>query len=707
MSTPVSQTPTRKTPYVRVTTPDLAAQMQHMIDLQYEQQKQVSQEQHEYIYGKGGGNGNGGVEKDETNANAPHQYEQQPQQGEIPVNFNFEVGIKDQHQTGQKSMSTLSNSSVTLGPPSGVVGAVADSKTEPNTNTPSLETTATSIATPNNTVNNSTKGKNYWANYPDHGVGQGTLFFSSPSLSTIKVLNQPPQSPSDPTPLLDGDNNHNSNNNGTLAIPSSQPNNVSSLTMANSHYNLGSYGALDSGVLNSGNPGAMLLMPPPPPPPNSNMLQQQQQQQQLLLQPHPQQGEHEFHYGNPDYHDPFHNNTRQDQDHVAGNFHHHLQQHQENLHQRQRQHFHQQTGLGKYCCCLWDPMVRVFAALLQAESLHRSFCYGAIDGMLTGSGIVSTFCGIGLLSAGSSHSLKAMVVVFTTATCFADSVCMALGHVWTTHVLSTARARERTSARTQLHDSKADAKGQLVDMLLAKGMLLIDAMSLADTLEGYPDLFISALTGDSLQGTEESDPVASPALPDFVGGDASHNNNNNNKNTRNKSYGRLSEYEMDPDAQAVDVAVKESRHESLFMMLGFSIFSIVPSLIFWWCAPIAATTSSSLATPSTSTATNSSSSDHVTTFDTGNQVLVSPITLVVSLVAAIMWCLGVWKSRFLDFNWMLFGIETVVVLLVCIMSAYGLGALLSHVFLACDSDDMATTGAFQCWQMKESSIPQS
>ena len=28
----------------------------------------------------------------------------------------------------------------------------------------------------------------------------------------------------------------------------------------------------------------------------------------------------------------------------------------------------------------------------------------------------------------------------------------------------------------------------------------IDAMSLADTLEGYPDLFVSALTGDSLSG---------------------------------------------------------------------------------------------------------------------------------------------------------------------------------------------------------------
>jgi hypothetical protein len=56
--------------------------------------------------------------------------------------------------------------------------------------------------------------------------------------------------------------------------------------------------------------------------------------------------------------------------------------------------------------------------------------------------------------------------------------------------------------------------------------------------------------------------------------------------------------------------------------------------------------------------------------------------LVVSMTAGIMWSLGVWKSRFLDCNWMLFGIEAVVVMLICIMSAYSVGALLNHVFLS-------------------------
>jgi hypothetical protein len=205
----------------------------------------------------------------------------------------------------------------------------------------------------------------------------------------------------------------------------------------------------------------------------------------------------------------------------------------------------------------------------------------------------------------------------------------------------------------------------LVDVLLAKGMLKIDAMSLADTLEGYPDLFIGALMGDTLSGTESE---AQPALPDFVGGDSSHNNNNNKNAKKSKSYGRLSEYEMDPDAQAVNAAVRESRHEAVFMMLGFSIFAIVPSLIFW-CVPVGAEVLST-------------ADDNVVPASSDGKALVSPVTLVVSVTAGIMWCLGVWKSRFLDCNWMLFGIETVVVMLICIMSAYSVGALLNYVFLS-------------------------
>jgi hypothetical protein len=103
-------------------------------------------------------------------------------------------------------------------------------------------------------------------------------------------------------------------------------------------------------------------------------------------------------------------------------------------------------------------------------------------------------------------------------------------------------------------------------------------------------------------------------------------------------------------------------------MLGFSIFAIVPSLIFWY-APVGATV---LSTGDDTSVPESSDENS----------MISPVTLVVSMTAGIMWSLGVWKSRFLDCNWMLFGIETVVVMLICIMSAYSVGALLNHVFLS-------------------------
>lgn len=39
------------------------------------------------------------------------------------------------------------------------------------------------------------------------------------------------------------------------------------------------------------------------------------------------------------------------------------------------------------------------------------------------------------------------------------------------------------------------------------------------------------------------------------------------------------------------------------------------------------------------------------------------------------------QARFLDSNWLMFGIEAVVVLMVCIGAAYGVGALLNYLFL--------------------------
>lgn len=291
--------------------------------------------------------------------------------------------------------------------------------------------------------------------------------------------------------------------------------------------------------------------------------------------------------------------------------------------------------------------------------------------MLTGAGIVSTFCGMRLLS--STHS-RALVVAFTAAACCADAVCMAIGHVWTTRVLAEARANERLQARYQLLHTKADAKGVLVDLLLARGMLKIDAMSLADTLEGYPDLFVNVLTGDALSAGIAS--TRQPPLPAdltdaederLLAGDSPGPPHHHRPSpVAYHSYGRLTEYEMmDPDQYTVQSLGAEARKESLCMMLGFSLFAVVPSLLYALVPSLLPHAASDATTTNTATTVN-------------------PNSLILFLTAAVMWCLGVWKSRFMDSNWILYGIETVGVLLICMACAYSLGALWNHLFLPDD-----------------------
>ena len=93
------------------------------------------------------------------------------------------------------------------------------------------------------------------------------------------------------------------------------------------------------------------------------------------------------------------------------------------------------------------------------------------------------------------------------------------------------------------------------------------------------------------------------------------------------------------------------------MMLGFASFAVIPSLLWLWI-PTWLPHSSSLKTADPT---------------------ISPPSLIVSTLVVIMWCLGVWKSRFLDSNWVMFGIETVLVLLICVMSSYAVGMGLSYV----------------------------
>lgn len=339
--------------------------------------------------------------------------------------------------------------------------------------------------------------------------------------------------------------------------------------------------------------------------------------------------QHEFHYGNPDYHDPY--------DHPNGQY-----------------NDSEESCCAKFCC-LFQPLVN----LLSMEQLQRSFCFGAIDGMLTGSGIVSAFCGLGVLNSDAPWEVRLAVVAFSAAACFADSLCMAIGHIWTSYVVSSHHAEERSRERLLLDVNKADAKGKMVDMFLARGMLKIDAMSLADTLEGYPDLFVSTLVGDSLLGGVEGpdDDDDSQTYGGNVVRKASGGSRSGAFGSwRLPSYGQFNELDQDPEAGNVTLVVRESQREGFFMMAGFASFAIVPSLL-WLYLPLM------------------DPADHQEGFQKDTMSLPS---LVITVLAIIMWTLGVWKSHFLESNWVIFGVETVVVLLICVMSAYGVGSALSR-----------------------------
>jgi hypothetical protein len=287
--------------------------------------------------------------------------------------------------------------------------------------------------------------------------------------------------------------------------------------------------------------------------------------------------------------------------------------------------------------------------------------------MLTGSGIASAFCGLQVLASTATWEVRVAVVVFTVAACMADAICMAIGHVWTSFVMSSGHVKERSRERQLLDTDKGNAKARLVDMFLARGVLKIDAMSLADTLEGYPDMFVSALLGDSLfAGTDfpedqTDDGLDQHAMIPTRGVGNSSEGSFGGLSWKFPSYGRFNEMEHDPESHEVSAIWKESQLEGFFMMLGFSAFAIIPSLL-WLFLPHLVIPESHLSIESSIASPTKLS----------GQVISLP-SLVVSISGILMWFLGGWKSRYIDSNWIMSGIENVVVLLVCVISAYGVG----------------------------------
>jgi len=266
-------------------------------------------------------------------------------------------------------------------------------------------------------------------------------------------------------------------------------------------------------------------------------------------------------------------------------------------------------------------VLKCFANLTQLN-LQRSFCFGAIDGLLTGSSITFAASGLGLFSPSSSLTQRMLLVVLTFAACASDGLCMAIGHVWSTFVVNESMAKERQGEMDNFQNSRGEAKARLVDLLLMRGMLKIDAMSIADTLEGYPDVFLGALTGDILAQSHPN--LQESQVPNNVGGSSEYDD-----------Y-----VDDDEDTYHFHQQDAESRAEAVFMMMAFSMFSIIPPTIYafvpGWINP-------SLATNPIATYYDPYGGQHAYHSTNETDTGISPTSVTVAVLSFIMLFLGFWK----------------------------------------------------------------
>jgi hypothetical protein len=301
-----------------------------------------------------------------------------------------------------------------------------------------------------------------------------------------------------------------------------------------------------------------------------------------------------------DYHSAYHGDDIQDMFHIP-----HIHRHRRS---RRR-------------AILWNILCSPCKCIHSNEQLSRSFCFGAIDGMLTGAGILAACIGLGLLphraqvinsllSTEESMHTEWILIALTLAACVSDGVCMAIGHIWSTRLVAGSTYEERKEELRNFETCRSDAKARLVDLLLSKGMLKIDAMSLADTLEGYPDMFVSTLLGEALGNSNVcgmsglgSGGGGSRGMVRVPSGGAStasqkkvipqYNAMNNewdipppaygpselHYGLKYESYSDVSDFQQDPDLKAFTDTMSDGRLEALFMMLSFGSFSVIPILI--------------------------------------------------------------------------------------------------------------------------------
>jgi hypothetical protein len=107
-----------------------------------------------------------------------------------------------------------------------------------------------------------------------------------------------------------------------------------------------------------------------------------------------------------------------------------------------------------------------------------------------------------LLLGGGGEGSAIAYAALTLATTSSEAVCMAIGQI----LSADAAWTERAEGERVFHSDRARSKACLIDALMVSGgMLKINAVNLAEILEGYPDLFVSALLGGGICSEEEEE----------------------------------------------------------------------------------------------------------------------------------------------------------------------------------------------------------
>jgi len=335
------------------------------------------------------------------------------------------------------------------------------------------------------------------------------------------------------------------------------------------------------------------------------------------------------------------------------------------------------------CCCCRNSSSS--SSMLMSTLPSRAICCGAIDGLLTGLGILMACLGLGLSSltlrgttttttgageetSGSSnqHHTKEkdvndaiIIVALTLAATSSDAICMAIGHVWSSILVTNMTQYERTIGIQSFHTNRARTKARLIDaLMISGGMLKIDAVSLADTLEGYPDLFVSALLGgaiceevvvddgDNDNGEEEEEPLVDVGTSYYTAASSSyvvrnhhhHTNNHNNDGTTTQSSGPNTLPE-----------VVEGQIEAIFTMCSFIVASLIPSvtyaLLLHYAANVAYNNQEEVAVYDNGSNNYSTNHDDDKENDTllFRHSLFSPALLSMVISALVMFLLGTWK----------------------------------------------------------------